>query len=797
MPTATHTVTVTPAAGGAAVDISSLVEQVTIHHGRDDDSGQPEASSATVDLLRVSPALIPPELDIGAALQVTTTTPAVSSQRFGGRVTDMSLGWKEEGEDTPDWGAGQVVAVGHLADPGRRVVGDAPFPQELDGARVSRVLALAGITLDPLTSDPGTVQILARDIDSQPALNVAQDAAQGASGMVWQTRAGEVRYADALHRRGIASSLSLDASQLMVTPTWRRSIEGLVNDVSVGYGATPSGGEQPRYLADEPGSKAKWGEYGYSITTALAALADAQALGQLLLVRNSKPAWSMAALPVAVDVLDQPTYEALLGLELHSLVTITGMPAISTAPTSATLWVEGWRETLGWGVHELELAVSAYCRTVPPPRWNDVDPGWLWGGQQWTEQRRNVIADPRIVTATGWTAVGPGGVLTATSGYTPNQPAAAGERWSVGLDFIAPAGVTLTGTLAVRPTTGGLFGSNPYAATNISVPPGQTLRFVNSYTLPPGADGLRLAWVVSDATARIGRAHAERAATPEPYFDGGSTDYPGADFAWTGVPAASASTLTGRKELRRNLIPNPNFERDVSGWVAYTGLAVPVLSNANPYSGTGRLRADGNGTSGAPRVSSNPALLGMIAGDIYTLSARLRHDGTWPGGGTAYLALRFQLAPSSETVVASTPAFVPDGTGYMRVSVTGTVPAATNGQLVINAGFAGLASSLTAAGSIGVDEVLLERAPAPAGTYFDGDMPDTAALDYAWTGAPGASPSVLSDVAITAGGLPADLTWDDASCLGPPANLGRWDDVAASTRWDQLAPDLVWDNYGG
>lgn len=598
MPSAAHSVAVTPAAGGPAVDMSALVEQVSLNHGRDDDTGQPEASSCTLDLLRLSPAVIPPELDIGAQLAVTITTPNVSSTRFQGRVTDMSLGWKEEGEDTPDWGAGQVVAVGTLADTGRRVVGAEPFPQELDGARVARVLQLAGVTLDPLYSDPGTVQILARDIDSQPALDVAHDAAVSASGLLWQTRDGLVRYADATHRRGIQPSITLDASQVLVTPTWQRSTEGLVNDVSVGYGPTPEGSEQPRYLADEPTSKGKFGTYGYSITTALAALADAQALGQLLLVRNSKPVWSMAALPIAVDALDQATYEALLSLDVHSLISLVGLPAISTAPTSAMLWVEGWKETLAYGVHELELAVSGYCRTSAPPRWNDVAPGWLWGERQLTETRRNYITDPRLVTASGWTGVVAGGAITTTSPYSPNQPgAAAGQVWAVSVDITAPVGQALNGQLAPRGTAAGLFGSIPYTPTMWNVPAGTTQRVTAVGPLGAGADGLRWHTSVNVAAGTFGRVMMERASV--------------------------------------------------------------------------------------------------------------------------------------------------------------------------------------------------------AGAYFDGDTPDTADTDYAWAGSANGSASVQSAIGLVSGGLPPTMTWDDAACFGPPANLGRWDDQPATLRWDQLQPAILWDTYTG
>jgi len=125
---------------------------------------------------------------------------------------------------------------------------------------------------------------------------------------------------------------------------------------------------------------AKWGRYGFTSTTELAALADATAMGNLLLTRNHDPVWVMSTLPVAVSDLSAAETAALLGLDMHSLLTLTGLPAAGTAPTSAFLWVEGWTENLAWGVHELELIVSGYCRTAPAPRWNDIDPAWTWDG---------------------------------------------------------------------------------------------------------------------------------------------------------------------------------------------------------------------------------------------------------------------------------------------------------------------------------------------------------------------------------------------------------------------------------
>jgi hypothetical protein len=366
---------------GASADISCLIDELSIIHGRDDTTGQPNAAAATIDFTTTPTAPLPAWMDIGSVIIVTSRLAdagGTQSTRFTGKVTDLSLAWDDAGTETPDAGVGQITAVATLAELGRRVVGDEPWTQELDGARVTRIASLAAIPLDPAWSDPGTVQINPRDVDAQPALDLMQSVANSAGGVVWQTRAGDIRYADSEHRRGAAPSLVLDSCDVLVTPRWSRNLAGLVNDLSIGYGVAPEGGEQPRYSASDAASMTKYGRYEYSVTTELAALADATALGNLLLVRNSSPVWVLSAMPLDLKGLSDTETAQLLGLEMHDLIQVTGMPAIGAAPTAANMWVEGWHERLAYGVHEMELAVSGFCRTTPPPRWDDVPPGTTW-----------------------------------------------------------------------------------------------------------------------------------------------------------------------------------------------------------------------------------------------------------------------------------------------------------------------------------------------------------------------------------------------------------------------------------
>jgi hypothetical protein len=161
----------------------------------------------------------------------------------------------------------------------------------------------------------------------------------------------------------------------------------MINDVAVAYGTAPEGGEQPVYSTSRADSISRYGRYAYSTSTQLAALADAQAMAELLVVRGGVPAWNLSELPLDLSLFDPDLTGRILALDMHDLLGITGLPGGSPA-TSTNLWVEGWAEELGYGRHAITLAVSAYCRTAPPPRWNDVPSTitWdTWGTGTWDD----------------------------------------------------------------------------------------------------------------------------------------------------------------------------------------------------------------------------------------------------------------------------------------------------------------------------------------------------------------------------------------------------------------------------
>lgn len=355
----------------ATLDVSCQCETASIVHGRADPTGQPEASVAT--LAMIDP--VPEGVDIGTPLTVVASLAGVDYPRFSGTVTDIGIEWESVDLSRPT-----IRAAGPLSPMGRREIGDVPWPQELDGARVSRIVAAANAPTDALRTDPGTVAILARDVDKQAALGLGQKVADDAGGTLWESKDGFVLYADTEHRRAAPVAAALDPCFMPLTVTWLKDMEGLVNSIRIAYGPVPAEGEnQPEYFASDPVSIAAYGTFDGSLSTSLAAVGDATQRANGVLLKQKSPAWVLSGVAIALE-LEQVGEEMtvdLLELEMHDLISVTGLPAGSPY-TAANLWVEGWAEEIAPDSWLLSLVTSDYCRSAAELRWEDVPPEYQW-----------------------------------------------------------------------------------------------------------------------------------------------------------------------------------------------------------------------------------------------------------------------------------------------------------------------------------------------------------------------------------------------------------------------------------
>lgn len=168
-----------------------------------------------------------------------------------------------------------------------------------------------------------------------------------------------------------------------------------------------------------------------------------------------------------------------------------------------------------------------------------------------------------------------------------------------------------------------------------------------------------------------------------------------------------------------NLVSNPSFEANVTGWTAYMGVAAPTRVSTTPAVGSWRLSAVGNNTATTPRVYHD---ISAVAGTVLSASVRVRSDGQIP---TNLLMVIKTLNSGTETSTLSvSPAWAPDASGWMTGNFSVTVPAGSNG-IRLNPGVT-VAANYT--GTLGIDAaIVIEGSTTPA--YADGSS-----LRWRWNG---------------------------------------------------------------
>ena len=344
-----------------------------------------------------------------------------------GEITDLTAGMYDENL----WEI-RVIAAGLLGYASRSYIGDTPWPAEPDSDRVRRVLTLLGMNPEGVPAGVGP-QLIARDVDRQPGLDVLKDAADAGGGLLYEnpTR-GRVEYVPAAYRirpRGVVEwDLTPDPWDTL-DQTWD-SIEGITRavwadptvrweddytwdgetidwlnvtwvldpcailadpfrwDTAVGARTTycrityGTGTTRPVVTAGSATGQV-WEQ---SLTLDLADSSDAQARADRIVATGSEPGWSAGSVTLNVGLLTDSQRsvmrQLLRGGQFIRLATPPGSPH---GPFEAFL--EGWQHTYredrdGW-VWEIALFLSEWTQTVQATRWNDAQPTWDTAQGEW------------------------------------------------------------------------------------------------------------------------------------------------------------------------------------------------------------------------------------------------------------------------------------------------------------------------------------------------------------------------------------------------------------------------------
>lgn len=379
------------------VDVSpNTVYDVTLAVGRDDVNTQPDASVLGATLHAWNVGTVGDQITLADA----------AGTLFTGTLTDL--------ETTPItlvpplWET-KLTAVGPLADVGRVLVGDEPWPEETDSERVFRIVELAGAAhaVDPNVLGP---LILPRDVDAQNAADLCRAVATDALGVFWEQPADPItpiRYSPQRYRSwneiavtwsevpaawqdlnpamtwdqatsgylpiaGVPLSLELDAAEVRAEVVFSQRVGDLVRTCRVVYGAETGQGDRNEISFGAGAPEIK-------LDTQLSEQGDALAVAETVVRSRREPKWRLSDV-----VLDQDHAPPLRWLEIRRQLTI-GTRLTLTLPTDTpvgAIWqgyLEGWNYQLLPGDGDvLTLRTSERALTEPADRWQDVDPLLTW-----------------------------------------------------------------------------------------------------------------------------------------------------------------------------------------------------------------------------------------------------------------------------------------------------------------------------------------------------------------------------------------------------------------------------------
>lgn len=372
------------------------VGQVTITRGRNTVYDQPNAGSATVELIDIG-ALT--RFSVGVDIEISMLFPDIDWELLADSWAGVAETW--EGIYGPlipgfiepvftgvvsDWDADAVAAqdqpimrykvqaVGPLATLNRRNILFDGRVAEDDGERVEAILTAAlGTAVDPTIIDDGLFSLSAVDADDSgyEGLGLLRETATSAQGVIFETRDGRVGYDNADKRFNEADFLEVPFGQVQVGGLSVSSALGdVTNVVTVEY----DGGAVT--VRDEV-SIARFGEQDASISTTLASEAAASGFANAFLKRHSTPSVSLGRLSFNLRNMDRDIRESLLDSTLNRGVLLTDVPP-RVGFRNFEGFIEGVEIRMGQFEAELGLLVSDAVLSTGDMRWSVVPPAVTW-----------------------------------------------------------------------------------------------------------------------------------------------------------------------------------------------------------------------------------------------------------------------------------------------------------------------------------------------------------------------------------------------------------------------------------
>ena len=394
------------------VQTSTTLEDGTITYGRNDFFEATQPSYCNIEILNLDGTSPVVELLDTVLIEVTDSTGAYI-KLFTGEVSGVYNRFEGAGlGGKPN--TLQIQAIGALGLLVKRYAGGVAYPEELDGARIQRILeetlfvawedisntftwndfttetwanyGVQGID----TIDAGRYEMLARSAQVQQAYELTDITQQSGLGYLYDTADFEIGYADAERRTDnyATNLIELDANLVNADIQTRLQTADIVNSVVIQY-------DDPilEEAAQNDTSINNYGLLEEIRSTILAQTLDAQEQATNFVNYRGTPRTSLEAVSVnlAHSDMTNTVRDDLLAVTMDTLLYLDNIPVGLIPEGYFEGFVEGWTWTLGRKNLELTMSVSNSIYSTLDVQWEDYNALIQWQNLDNTTRWLDVI----------------------------------------------------------------------------------------------------------------------------------------------------------------------------------------------------------------------------------------------------------------------------------------------------------------------------------------------------------------------------------------------------------------------
>jgi len=382
------------------VQTSTTLEDATITYGRNDFFEATQPSYCNLELLNLDGTSPIIELLDTILIEVTNSA-GTYVKLFTGEVSGVYNRFAGAGAvGKPN--TLQIQAIGALGLLVKRYAGSVAYPEELDGARITRILEETlytawedlsnTLTWNDLpisetwanygvqgidTIDVGRYEMLARTASVDQAYNLTDTTQQSALGYLYDTADYKIGYADAERRSAnyATNLIELDANLVNADIQTRLQTADIVNSVVIQY-------DDPvlEVVAQNDTSINNYGLLEEIRSTILAQTIDATEQATNFVNYRGTPKVSLEEITVnlAHSDMTNTVRDDLLSVTMDSLLYLDNIPVGLITEGYFEGFVEGWTWTLGRNNLELSMSVSNSIYSTLDVQWEDYNAVIQW-----------------------------------------------------------------------------------------------------------------------------------------------------------------------------------------------------------------------------------------------------------------------------------------------------------------------------------------------------------------------------------------------------------------------------------